>query len=104
MPVPVHGQSYGNQATTTTYVSVTDSLGNTVTGLGAGHTVTVTTSGGGTLTGAPLTLTIATSGPAQSTSWLTFQSQKGNWTTDSLTAVANAGDPYLRAEAAFSKN
>ena len=97
-------KSYGNQATTTTYVSVTDSLGNTVTGLGAGHTVTVTTSGGGTLTGAPLTLTIATSGPAQSTGSLTFQSQKANWTTDTLTAVANAGDPYLNAEAAFSKN
>src|SRR4029077_18538870 len=38
--------SLGNSGTMQAGVAVTDSLGNTVSGLGAGHSVAVTTSGG----------------------------------------------------------
>src|SRR6185295_9020542 len=50
-------------------VSVTDSSGNTVSSLGSGHTVSVTATSG-TITGGALT--IASSGPAESTTQLTF--------------------------------
>ena len=50
-------------------VSVTDSSGNTVSNLGSGHTVSVTAPSG-TITGGALT--VATAGPAESTTQVTY--------------------------------
>jgi len=80
-------------------VSVTDSSGNTVGALGSGHTVSVTTTAG-TLTGG--SLTIASSGPAESTTQFTFTPpSKGGAST--LTAATAAGTVYTSATATMSR-
>jgi hypothetical protein len=80
-------------------VSVTDSSGNTVSALGSGHTVSVTMTTG-TITGG--SLTIASSGPAESTTQFTFTPpSKGG--ASALTAATAAGTVYTSATASMSR-
>lgn len=59
----------GNGGTITASVSITDSVGNTVSNIGSGHAVKVTANGGAVAGGA---LSIATSGLAVSTTQFTY--------------------------------
>jgi hypothetical protein len=102
----------GNSGTFTANVSVTDSSGNTVSGLGAGHTVTVSTpaSGGGSggsftepTAGTSVNLTIGSAGTADSTAQFTFKAQSGVWVSDTMTAQTLAGTVYTNATATLNK-
>ena len=102
----------GNNSELVARVSVTDALGNTVSDLGNGHAVTVSTpasgaGSGGAFTaptsGTSVTLTIAPSGAADSTATFTFRTQNGNWTSDSLTAASASGTAYTVATATVTK-
>jgi hypothetical protein len=102
----------GNAGTLTANVSVTDSSGNTVSGLGAGYTVTVSTpssgaGSGGSFTaptaGTSVTLTIASAGTADSTVQFTFKAQSGVWVSDTMTAQTLTGTSYTNATATLNK-
>jgi hypothetical protein len=102
----------GELGTFTANVSVTDSFGNTVSGLGAGHTVTVTTpssgaGSGGSFTapsaGTSVTLTIATAGAADSTVQFTFKAQGGAWVSDTMSTQTLAGTVYTTASATLNR-
>jgi hypothetical protein len=102
----------GNAGTLTANVSVTDSSGNTVSSLGAGHTVTVSTpssgagSGGGftePAVGTSVNLTISSAGTADSTVQFTFKAQSGVWASDTMTAQTLAGTSYTNATATLNK-
>ncbi|MFI5010366.1 MAG: hypothetical protein ACHQDY_08855 [Solirubrobacterales bacterium] len=102
----------GNSGTLTANVSVTDGFGNTVSGLGAGHTVTVTTpaagaGSGGSFTapsaGTSVTLTIAAAGTADSTVQFTFKAQSGAWVSDAMSTQTLAGTVYTAASATLNK-
>ena len=98
-----YASGFGNSKTWTASVSVTDSVGNTVSNLGTGHSVVVTLgvgAKGSTNPASPATLPIASSGPAQSTSQLTYTSAASVTFTDTLTATA-AG--YANASASFKR-
>ena len=80
-----------------------------VSGLGAGHTISVTRGGeGGAFTAPnatnPQPLTIATAGTADSTTQFTFKAQTGPWTQDTLTAHVTGGTAYTDATATLFKN
>ncbi len=79
-------------------VSITDSVGNTVSNLGSGHTVSVTSTGGTITNGI---LTIAASGPAESTTQFTYTSSKGGAVP--LTAATAAGTVYTSATASMMR-
>jgi hypothetical protein len=107
------GTGLGNSTDFVARVSVTDSLGNTVSALGAGHTVTVTTptSGGGSggaftspTSGTSVTLTIGSTGLADSTATFTFRTQNGSWTSDTISTQTLAGTVYTSASATITKN
>ena len=102
----------GNAGTLTANVSVTDSSGNTMSGLGAGYTVTVSTpssgaGSGGSFTaptaGTSVTLAIASAGAAESTAQFTFKAQSGVWVSDTMTAQTLTGTSYTSATATLSK-
>lgn len=98
-----YASGFGNSKTWTASVSVTDSVGNTVTNLGSGHIAVATLSGGSKGTTAPpspATLTIASSGPAQTTSSLTYTSAASGNYTDTLTATSTG---YANATATFRR-
>jgi hypothetical protein len=88
-------------------VSVTDSFGNTVSGLEAGDTVAVSTAGGGSFTeptaGTSTNLTIGSPGEAESTVQFTFKAQSGVWSTDTMTAQTLTGTSYANATATLNK-
>jgi hypothetical protein len=79
-------------------VSVTDSSGNTVSALAGGNTVAVT-AGSGTIVGG--TLTIPTSGPAESTTRFSYTPSKSGGVT--LTAATTTGTVYTSATATMTK-
>ena len=96
----------------TANVSVTDADGNTVSGLGAGHTVTVSTPtrGGGSggsfnapTSGPSVTLTISAAGVADSTALFTFRAQNGSSFTDTFSAQTATGTAYTSAAASVTK-
>jgi CO/xanthine dehydrogenase Mo-binding subunit len=98
----------GNNKTFTANVSVTDTYGNTVSNVGTGHTVTVSTptsgsGSGGSFTapsaGTSVTLTISSTGAADSIQQFTFKTQTGQWTSDTLTAATATGTTYTNATA-----
>jgi hypothetical protein len=102
----------GNAGTFTANVSVTDSYGNTVSGLEPGYTVTVSTpssgaGSGGTFTepvsGTSLNLAISSVGPADSTLQFTFKAQTGAWVSDTMTAQTLTGTNYTSATATLNK-
>jgi hypothetical protein len=91
---------------------VTDSSGNTVSGLGVGHTVTVSTpaigpGSGGSFTeptpGTSVILTISGTGTADSTAQFVFKAQSGVWVSDTMTAQTLAGTTYTNATATLNK-
>jgi hypothetical protein len=93
-------------------VSVTDSFGNTVSNVGTGHTVKVSTptsppGDGGAFTaptaGTSVTLTINATGSADSVTPFVFHTQNGNWNSDSFTAATLAGTVYTSATASVTK-
>ncbi len=102
----------GEAGTFTAKVAVTDTYGNTVSGVGAGHTETVSTpasgeGSGGSFTaptaGTSVTMTIATAGAAESTAQFTFKAQSGAWVSDTMTVQKLAGTAYTSATATLNK-
>ena len=102
----------GNFGTFTARVAVTDDSGNPLSNLGAGHTVTVSTptsgaTSGGSFTaptpGTSVTLTIASSGAAESTAAFTFRATNGNWGSNTFTAATASGTSYTTATGAVTK-
>lgn len=98
-----------NNKNLTGKVAVTDSLGNTVSDLGGGHTVTVSVPAGQNLgaftsptSGTSVSLTIASSGAAESPAF-NFKAKNGSWTSETLTAGTGAGTPYTNTTAVLSK-
>jgi hypothetical protein len=90
----------GNGGTVKAAVGVTDSLGNTVSNLGSGHAVKVTTTGG-TVAGTPLA--IAVTGPAESSAEFTYTSKGAGNFTDTITAATSEGTAYTSATATASR-
>jgi hypothetical protein len=86
------GTGLGTSGNFKANVSVTDSSGNTVSALGSGHTVSVTANGG-TITGG--SLTIATSGAAESTTQFTYTPNSSSTVT--ITAATSGGTVYTSA-------
>jgi hypothetical protein len=102
----------GNNGTFTANVSVTDSLGNTVSGLGTGHTVSVSTptSGGGSggsftapTSGTTVNLAISATGPADSTQQFTFKTQNSGNFTETFSTQTTAGTSYTSATASVTR-
>jgi hypothetical protein len=92
----------GNSGTVTARIAVTDSVGNTASNVGTGHTVKVTTNGGGAIVGTPLT--IASSGPAESTATFTFTAKSSGSFAETVTAANATGTPaYTSATLNASK-
>ena len=93
--------SLGNKGTVTGKVAVTDTYGNTVSGLGSGHATKVTTSGSGTVSGTPLT--IPNSGVAESATSFTFTSKSNGNFTEALTLATSSGTTYTSATLTASR-
>ncbi|MCW3049670.1 MAG: Mucin-22 [Solirubrobacterales bacterium] len=97
-----YSSGFGNQNTWTANVSITDSAGNIVSSVGAGHDVTVTKSGlgNGSITPAsPATLTMPATGPATSSNFVKFTGGNGQSWTNTLTAASTG----FTTTATFSK-
>lgn len=90
----------GNGGTIGARVSVTDSVGNTVSELGSGHSVKVTATGG-TVTGNALT--IEATGPAVSSAGFTYTAPASGAFTNTITAATSAGTTYTSATVTASK-
>jgi hypothetical protein len=90
----------GNSGTVQAGVAVTDTYGNIVSGVGTGHTVAVTTNFG-TVTGGALT--IASAGPAESSTDFLFTAPTSGAYTASLKAATSAGAVYSNATATATK-
>lgn len=94
---------FGNSQTWSANVSITDTLGNVVSNLGAGYTVVVTLGGnakGSTTPVSPATLAIPSTGVATSNAQLQYTSVAHGVYTDTLTAAATG---YTSATASFSR-
>ncbi len=90
-------------------VLLTDSEGNTISGIGSGRRVTVATVGsGGSFTsptsGSSVSLTFASSGAAITTSSFTFRFSSGSWTTNAFRADSVAPDAFAAATATINNN
>jgi hypothetical protein len=92
----------GNGGTVTANVSVTDSVGNTVSELGSGHTAKVTATAGGTVTGGA-ELTFPATGAAVSPTQFTYTAPASDAFTHTITAATLAGTVYTSATATASK-
>jgi hypothetical protein len=90
----------GNSGTFTANVAVTDSVGNTVSAIGTGHTVKVTTSGGAITGGS---LTIEATGPAVSTAKFTYTAPASGTFSNTITAATSGGTTYTSATATASR-
>jgi hypothetical protein len=96
-----YSSGFGNGKTWKASVSVTDSMGNILTNLGAGHTVTITLGGSAKGIVTPTTpLTIAASGAATSTAQLTYTSIGAGNFTDTLSAASGT---YTGASTSFNR-
>jgi hypothetical protein len=91
----------GNEHTFIAKVAVTDSLGNVVSNLGTANSVTVTATAGSTVTGG--SLTIATTGLAESTASFTYKSPASGTFTNTITAAKSSGTAYTSAIATVTK-
>ena len=92
--------SLGSSGTIKAGVAVTDTYGNVVSGLGSGHSVAVTTTGG-TLTGG--TITIPATGAAESATEFVYTSKSSGNFTDTVKAATSAGTVYANATITASK-
>jgi hypothetical protein len=92
----------GNSGTVKATVAVTDTYGNTVSALGAGHSAKVTvTTGSGTVSGSPLA--IPATGAAESATTFTFTSKSNGTFTETITAAFQEGTAYTTATLTASK-
>jgi hypothetical protein len=91
----------GNSGTVSANISVTDSVGNTVSAVGSGHTAKVTANGG-TVTGGT-SLAISETGPAISTTRFTYTAPASGNFSNTITAAVLAGTAYTSATATASK-
>lgn len=91
----------GNSGTVKAKVNVTDSVGNTVSAIGSGHTVTVTVTAGATITGG--TLAYEATGAAESTTQFTYTARSSGAFTDTITAKTTVGTTYTSATFTASK-
>jgi len=91
----------GNSGTVTARIAVTDSMGNTVSSLGSGHAVKVTTNGSGTIGGTPLA--ISSTGPAESATSFTYTSKSSGAFSEIVTAATSEGTTYTSATLTASK-
>jgi fructose/tagatose bisphosphate aldolase len=92
----------GNSGTVTAKVAVTDSVGNTVNAVGAGHAAKVVLTGGsGTIGGTPLA--IPSTGAAESATTFTYTSKSAGTFTETVTASAAEGTAYTTATLTASK-
>ncbi|MBS1890862.1 MAG: fibronectin type III domain-containing protein [Actinobacteria bacterium] len=90
----------GNSGTFIAKLAVTDALGNVVSNVGASRTATVTATGG-TITGG--TLTIASTGLAESTATFTYKAPASGSFTNTITATKTGSSTYANATATVSK-
>jgi hypothetical protein len=88
----------GNSGTVKAAVGIADSVGNVVSNIGAGKTVSVTVTTGGTISGSPLA--IAETGPAVSTTKFTYTAPASGAFTHTITAASSG---YTSATATASK-
>jgi hypothetical protein len=88
----------GNSGTVNAGVSLTDSAGNVVSNIGAGKSVNVTVTTGGTISGSPLA--IAATGPAVSATKFTYTAPASGAFTHTITAASSG---YSSATATASK-
>ena len=91
----------GNSGAFAANVIVTDAYGNLNSTVGTGHTVSVTQVGGGVISGG--SLTIASTGPAESTTRFTYTAKVSGAYTDKITAAKSAGTAYTSATAETSR-
>jgi hypothetical protein len=91
----------GNSGTVTARVAVADTLGNTVSALGSGHAVKVSTNGGGAISGTPLA--ISSTGPAESATSFTYTSNSSGTFSEIVTAATSEGTTYTSATLTASK-
>jgi uncharacterized membrane protein len=90
----------GNSGTLSANIAITDSFGNTVNNLGTGHSVRVTASGG---TVADATLTMPSTGAAESATRFTYTAPASGAFTNTITAATSAGTVYTSATITASK-
>jgi hypothetical protein len=90
----------GNSGTITARVNVTDSLGNTVSNIGTGHTVSVTANGGAVSGGS---LTLNGTGVAESTTQFTYTAPASGSFSNTITAATSGGTVYTSATATAGK-
>jgi hypothetical protein len=90
----------GNSGTFVAKLAVTDALGNVVSNVGTGRTATVSATGG-TISGG--TLTIASTGLAESTAAFTYKAPASGSFTNTITATRTGGSTYANATATVSK-
>jgi hypothetical protein len=88
----------GNSGAVKADISITDSVGNIVSNIGAAKTVNVTATAGGTITGSPLT--IAGTGPAVSTTEFIYTAPASGAFTHTITSASTG---YTSATATASK-
>jgi hypothetical protein len=88
----------GNSGTVKAKIGITDSVGNTISNIGAAKTVTVTVTTGGTISGSPLT--IPETGPAVSATGFTYTAPASGNFTHTITAASTG---YSNATATASK-
>jgi hypothetical protein len=93
----------GNIGTVSANVAVTDSVGNTVSAVGSGHSAKVTATAGGTV-GGGAELAIPATGLAVSTTRFTYTAPAtGNFSAHTITVAVLAGTAYTNATATVSK-
>lgn len=88
----------GNSGTVKAKVGITDSVGNSVSGIGSAKTVNVTVTTGGTISGSPLT--IPATGSAISAVQFTYTAPAKNGFTHTITAASTG---YTSSTATASK-
>jgi hypothetical protein len=91
----------GNSGTFTAKLAVTDLLGNVVSNVGTGRTATVSATAGSTVTGG--SLTIASTGLAESTATFTYTSKSNGTFSDTITAVKTGSSTYTEAKATTTR-
>lgn len=91
----------GNSGTFIAKVAVTDTLGNVVSNVGTSRTLTVTATAGSTVTGG--SLTIASTGLAESTATFTYTAPSSGTYSNTITATKSGSSTYANATATTSR-
>ena len=91
----------GSSGTVKANVAVTDSVGNPISTIGAGHAVKITATAGSTIAGTPLA--IPSTGVAETAAQFTYTSKASGSFTDTITVTTSEGTAYTSAIATTSK-